>query len=118
MSRVGTIILFAMLMIVQTLSIASDVLPSHLGDIHHNSVHAPTSIGDSVDADFSTDEQLDSNPIGVPDNCDGNHCHGSHLLVVMDVLVRLPVAPEKVSTHFIVSSPSSRIYSDIRPPIA
>ncbi len=118
MSKAWTTILLAVVMVVQTLAIISDAMPSHLGDSHHDTQHTHF----SIDADHSATPDPSSEAAGevpdVSDHCQSNHCHGSHLLVVMrsfDGPLFKPGPPH--STH-LTQHPTDYINPLLRPPIA
>jgi hypothetical protein len=119
MSKTWTIILFAILMVVQTLSVASDVLPSHLGDVHHDQAHSHDSVGDLSPAADDDQERQGSNDLSsLPHHCHTNHCHGSHLLLAMHVFDLPLLISEQVVPAYIAQNTSAHIDTILRPPIA
>ncbi|MCA1779757.1 MAG: hypothetical protein LC637_10330 [Xanthomonadaceae bacterium] len=119
MPKVWTIILLAISMVVQTLSIASEVLPSHLGDIHHDPGQLHHSIGKHFAVtDDVPDRRGNSEFPSIPDHCHGSHCHGCHLVLIMHGLVFPALISEQIvpsNTSQNKSVPHARI---LRPPIA
>lgn len=119
MSKTWTIILFAILMVVQTLSVASDVLPFHLGDIHHDQEHLHHSIGESSPAaDNTSDGQGNNGLPEMPDHCHTSHCHGSHLLLAMHICDLPLLISEQVVPAYITQNTSAHVDTILRPPIA
>tara|TARA_A100000171_G_scaffold53062_1_gene76051 strand:- start:23140 stop:23454 length:315 start_codon:yes stop_codon:yes gene_type:complete len=104
-------------MVVQTLSVASDVLPFHLGDIHQDHTHHASDEPSPATSDAPTDH-ASSESQSSPDDCYDNHCHGSHLLLAMHV-ANLPVSP---AGHFVpcgsAGNTSTHLDTALRPPIA
>ena len=108
-----------MLMVIQTLSIASDVLPSHLGDIHHDQPHSHHAIGDPAPAmEGAPDRQSNGDLSDRADHCHGNHCHGSHLLLAMHVFDLPLLMSEHVFPGYNAHTPSGYVDAILRPPIA
>ena len=106
-------------MTMQTLSIASDALPSHLGDVHHEQTHSHHLVGDhSPMADEVLDTQGDHDSTAIPDHCHGSHCHGSYPLLAMHIFSCPPRVPEQAIPDYNPGAPSGHIDSILRPPIA
>lgn len=119
MSKVWTIILLTILMVMQTLSIASDVLPSHLGDIHHDQAHSHHAFGDPpAAADETSDGPGNSGLPEMPDHCHANHCHGSHLLLAMHIFDLPLLISEHVVPGYTAHNTSAHVDTLLRPPIA
>ncbi|MEP3856618.1 MAG: hypothetical protein ABJM39_06180 [Porticoccus sp.] len=108
-------ILFAILMVMQTLSVASDVLPSNSGDIRHNQAHSHASVGDLSP---SADGRQDSGDLPLPDHCHGGHCHGSHLLLAVHVFGLPLLISEYVVPGYTAQNTSAHVDTILRPPIA
>lgn len=118
MRGVWTTVLFAMLM-VQTLAIASGVVPPHSGDVHHEHVHQHHAIGElSVPSDDAAERQDDGDLQILPDHCHGNHCHSAHPLLAPHLL-ELP-RPRSGPLFARYDAQFSPAYVDriLRPPIA
>lgn len=118
MSRSWTIILIAIVMVVQTFSVISDVLPSHLGDIHQHEQDSHAIIDDlpsSTDIGLSESTEHSAD---LSDNCQGNHCHGSHLLVTTNVGDYPALMTSLYDSSYSVKYIAKHVDSFLRPPIA
>ena len=114
MAKNWTLILFAVLMVVQSLSIAADVLPIH-------SDHEPHELVDMSGADDSN-QSVDPSPGSdhntPPGHCHSCHCHGSHMLLSMQLPTLPTASSNQVALLYTVDHPSPPIAAILRPPIA
>ncbi|QKK01902.1 MAG: DUF2946 family protein [Pseudomonadota bacterium] len=114
MAKNWTLILFAVLMVVQSLSIAADVLPIH-------SDHQPHELADMSGGDGSTqatDPSPGSDHNTPPGHCHSCHCHGSHMLLSMQLPTLSTASSGQVTLRYTVDHPSPHIAAILRPPIA
>jgi len=114
MAKNWTLILFAVLMVVQSLSFAADVLPIH-------SDHQPHELADMSGGDGSTqatDPSPGSDHNTPPGHCHSCHCHGSHMLLSMPLPTLPTASSNQVTLRYTVDHPSPSIAAILRPPIA
>ena len=108
-------IVLAMLMVVQSLSVAADVLPGHLD-------HAPqelidiSGVGDSTQAVAPSPGSEHNTP---SNHCHSYHCHGSHSLPAMQLPMVPTLSSNRAALPYSVDDlPSIFIAAILRPPIA
>lgn len=114
MAKNWTLILFAVLMVVQSLSITADVLPIH-------SDHEPHELADILGDGESTQAanlSPGSDHNTPPGHCHSCHCHGSHMLLSMQLPTLPTVSSNRATLPYIVDHPSPPIAAILRPPIA
>lgn len=115
MAKNWTLILFAVLMVVQSLSITADVLPIHSDHEPHELVDI--SAGD--DSNQATDSSPGSDHNTPPSHyCHSCHCHGSHMLLSMQLPTLPTVASNQAMPPYTVDHTSPPIAAILRPPIA
>lgn len=112
MRKKWTLILFAVLMVVQSLSIAADVLPIHSDHEAHEL--ADTSVSDDEKA---VDPASGSDHGTPPGHCHSCHCHGSHMLLAMQLSTLPAVSSNQATPPHTIDYPSPPIAAILRPPI-
>jgi hypothetical protein len=114
MAKNWVLILFTVLMVVQSLSIAADVSPIH-------SDHEPQELVD-ISADDSSNQAADLSPDSdhktPPSHCHSCHCHGSHMLLSMQLPILPTASASQVTLADTVNHLSPTIPAIHRPPIA
>jgi hypothetical protein len=118
MSKAWTTIVLGIVMVVQTLSIISDVAPSHLGDIHLGEQHSHAGFDGHLSFNDDTFSASTTQSTELSDHCLGDHCHGSHLLVIMTIADAPTLKPAPYYSSYRVHHTATYIGSLLRPPIA
>tara|TARA_R110002073_G_scaffold238519_1_gene399529 strand:+ start:92 stop:436 length:345 start_codon:yes stop_codon:yes gene_type:complete len=113
MAKNWTLILFAVLMVVQSLSIAADVSPIH----SEHEVHELASISAGTDLNQAADSPPESDHNTPPGHCHSYHCHGSHMLLSMQLPILSDVSSNQAALAYTVDHPSPPIAEFLRPPI-
>lgn len=120
MTKFWTIVLFVVLMGIQTFSVMSHVLPSHPENLQAGDL--PLTQLSDVQVDHWQDGEQGSFDLGddhpAPEQCHTCHCHGSHFLLAMQPFA-IPLSPARqLVPGYDLQHSSGFLAAILRPPIA
>jgi len=110
-----TPILLVVLMVVQSLSIAAELLPVYSDHAPHELIDI-SGVGDSAQAAAPSPGSEHNTPFS---DCHSYHCHGSHSLAAMQLPILTTLSSNRAAlTYSVDDLPSIFIAVILRPPIA